>query len=145
MRTTSPGLKRLRQTASQSAVLPCRINSVDVALRSITSMRTRWLSSYAVIILRGTVSGYHCVQLSSIHWFYTRIIVIAACSVRTEMWRYDKPASRRPTIIPHLNSLKCQYCALQRRWISFHVSTSFGSSALIEQSITLILLMTQYM
>ena len=45
---------------------------------------------------------------------HTRITVVAACSVGAEMSRYDKPASRMPTILPRLNSFVYWYCALPR-------------------------------
>ena len=56
-----------------------------------------------------------CVRPSSIHWFHTRITVVAACPVRAAMSRYDKPVSRRPIILSRSKSFTCWYCSLWRR------------------------------
>ena len=151
MRATRPALKRRRRTVEADrskpiAVLQRRLNTVDETVQSVTAMRTRWWSSHAVVTLRGPVPVRLCVRSSSLHWFYKRIIVIAACPVRAAMSRYDKPASRRPTIL----QFECTHFLILRPFVltrhtctSFHVSTLFGSSALTAQGLTLTLLVTQ--
>ena len=52
----------------------------------------RWLSSHAVVILCGPVPARLSVQPPSLHWFHTRVIVVAACPVQAAISRYDKPA-----------------------------------------------------
>ena len=98
-------LKRRRRAVEADrfkpvAVFQRKVNTVDEAVRSVTAMRTRWRSSRAVVILRSPVSARLCVRPSSLHWFHTRITVIAACPVRAAMSRYDKPTSRRSTFCP---------------------------------------------
>ena len=90
-------------------------NTVDEAVRSITAMQTRGWSSRAVVTLHGPIPTRLCVRPSSFHWFHTRITVVAACHAQVAMSRYDKPASRWPTILPRSNALACWYCALSRR------------------------------
>ena len=113
MRATSPALKRRRRTveaedkSKRVAVLQRQLNIVNEAVRSVTAMRTRWRSSRAVGTLRGPVPARLCARPSSLHWFYTRITVVAACPVRAAMSRYDKPASRRPAILPRSNAITC--------------------------------------
>ena len=63
----------------------------------------------------------------SIHWFHTCITVIATCLVRAKMSRYDKSPSRRPTILPRLNSLLPRHT-----YINFH---ALGGSILTEQGL----------
>ena len=144
MRATSPALKRLRRTfevdrSKPVAVLQLRLNTVDEAARSVTTMRTIWWSSRAVVTLRGPVSACLCVRPPSLHWFHIRITVVAGCLVRASMSRYDKPASRRLTILTRSNASTRHTCT------SFQFSTLFGSCALTEQGITLTFLVTQEM
>ncbi|KAJ8898412.1 hypothetical protein PR048_003772 [Dryococelus australis] len=42
------------------AVLQCRTNTVDEAVRFVTAIRTRWRSSRAAVILHGPVPTCHC-------------------------------------------------------------------------------------
>ena len=104
-------------------------------------MRTRWRSSRAAVKLRGTVPAPFCVRPSSLHWFHTRITVVATCPVRAAMSRYKKPA---PFECTHLLILR-PFASTRHTCTSFHVSTLFGNSALTEQGITLTLLVTQEM
>ena len=151
MRATSPALKIRRRTVEADrskpvAVFQRRLNTVDGAVRSVTTMWTRWRSSRAVVTLRGPVPASLCVRPSSLHWLHTPIIVVAACPVRAVMSRYDKPASRRPTILPRSNAhllILCPFVSTRHICTTFHVWTLFGSSALTEQGITLTLLVTQ--
>ena len=113
MRATSPALKRRRWTAEADrskpvAVLQCRLNTLDEAVQSVMAMQTRWRSSCAVVTLHDPIPVHLCIRPISLHWFHTCITVIA-------MSRYDKPASWRPTILPHSNALICWYFALSCR------------------------------
>ena len=116
---TSLPLKRRQRTVetvrSKLVAVLHRLNTVDEAVRSIMTMRTRCRSSQAVVILRSSVPTRLCVQPFSLHWFHTCLTVIASCPVRAAMSWYDKPASRRPTILLHLNALTCWNCALSCR------------------------------
>ena len=106
-------LKRWWQTVEANrskpiAVLHRRLNTVDEAVRSVMVMRTRWKSSHAVVTLRGPVPARLCIRPYSLHWFHTCITVVPACPVQAAMSWYDKPASRRPIILPHSNTLTCR-------------------------------------
>ena len=154
MRATSPALKRRRRTveadrSKPAAVLQRRLNTVDVAVQSITALWTRWRSSRAVLTLRGSVPARLCVRPSSLHWFHTRITVVAACPIRAAMSRNGKSASRRTTFFApfectHLLILR-PFSSARHTCTSFHVSTLFGSSSLTEQGITLALLLIEEM
>ena len=89
------GDELLKQTGSN----PLQYSSVDSTL---------WMNDN----LHGPVPAHFCIRPSSLHLFHTRITVIAACPVQAAMSRYDKPASWRPTILPHSNALTCWYCTL---------------------------------
>ena len=148
MWATSPALKRWRLTVEAdrsklTAVFQSRLNTVDEAVRSVMAMQTRWWSFRAVVSLCGTGPARLCIRPSSLHWLHIRIIVVAACPVRAAMSRYDKPASRRPTILPRLLILR-PFASMRHSCTSFHISTLFGSSALTEEGITLTLLMTRH-
>ena len=104
MRTTCPALNRRRRTVEADrskpvVVLQRRLNTVDEAVRSVTAIQIRWRSSRAVVTLLCPVTVRLCVRPS--YCMSTgSITVVAACPVRAAMSRYDKPASRRPTILP---------------------------------------------
>ena len=92
MRAISPALKRGRRTVEADrfkpvAVLQCRLNNVDEAVRSTMAMCTRWRLSLAVVTLCGPVPACLCVQPSSHHWFHTCITVVAACPIQAAMSR----------------------------------------------------------
>ncbi|KAJ8877266.1 hypothetical protein PR048_021720 [Dryococelus australis] len=83
MRATSPVHSRLRRTIDADrptpvAVLQYRANTLDEIVRSVTAVRRRWRSFRAIVTLRGPVPARHCVRPSYIHWFHTRITVVAA-------------------------------------------------------------------
>ncbi|KAJ8876703.1 hypothetical protein PR048_021150 [Dryococelus australis] len=70
MRAASPTRSKRRRTVDEDrsahvAVLQCRANTVDEAVRSATAMRIRWLSSLAVVTLRGQVPARRCVRLAA--------------------------------------------------------------------------------
>ena len=79
------GDELLKQTSKPVTVLQRRLNTVDATVRSVTAMRTRWWSSRAVVTLRDPVLARLCVRPSSLHWFHTRITVVAAYPVRAAM------------------------------------------------------------
>ncbi|KAJ8884424.1 hypothetical protein PR048_016281 [Dryococelus australis] len=67
MCATSPSRSRRRRTVDEDmstpvAVLQCRANAVEEAVRFVTAMVTRWRSSRAVVTLRGPVPARRCVR-----------------------------------------------------------------------------------
>ena len=104
-------------------------------------------SSCIMVTLCGTVRTRFCVKPSSIHWFHTRINVVAACHIRVEdvtVWQtcfpetnYSARFERTHGLILHPSSSTRHTC------VSFYVYISFGGSELTEQCITMTLLETQ--
>ena len=129
--------KLLKQTGPNTL----QYSNVDSTLVEVvwsdTPMRTRWQSSHALVTLCGPVPARLCVRSSFLHWFHTHITVIAACPVRAAVTRYDKLTSRKLILLP--------FASMRHTCTSFHVLTSFGSSTLTEQGITLTLLVRQEM
>ena len=108
MRATSPAIKRRRRTVEADRCKPIAVLQFDSTLwtKMYGPSRPCWQdgrSSRAVVTLR----GHFCVRPSSFHWFHARITAIATCPVRAAMSRYDKPASRRLTILPRSNAFTC--------------------------------------
>jgi hypothetical protein len=91
MRTIIPTLKRRRliieaNSSTPVAVLEHRQNTLDEAIRSVMTMRTKWWSYRALITFLDTVSALLCVRTSSFYWSHTSITVNAACPVRNEIF-----------------------------------------------------------
>ncbi|KAJ8866790.1 hypothetical protein PR048_032651 [Dryococelus australis] len=103
-RATNPAHDRWRRTVDAEmstpvAVLQCRANTLDEAVRSIKAIPTRWQLSRSVGTLRDPVSVRRCVRPSSIRWFHTCTTAVAACPshlVRVELFCTQNLVGHRP-------------------------------------------------
>ena len=120
-------------------------NTIPVVVLNINSK-----CGWNCIISHGDVNRM-VVILSSSHipWYSTCIDVITVCPVQAKLMSgCDTPTSQRPTnhsVLFELTHMLIIRSSMSTRHIctNFHVSISFGSSALTEQAITLTLLVTQ--
>ena len=97
-----PSLQDKLKRDSSENITNSQVHAVAVLQRSGRSCTVRYgHPDNMAVTLRGPVPARRCARPSSMHWFHTRITVVAACPVRAEMSQHDKPISQRPTVRTH--------------------------------------------